>query len=57
MLRQEETLGRLEEFLGIPMARIPVREDSVGRWRSAADALPAHAFPPESIYHGLGVGI
>ena len=33
VLRQEETLTRLEEFLGIPLARIIVRPDAVGRWR------------------------
>jgi hypothetical protein len=33
VLDQERTLGRLEEFLGFGLARIPVRADSVGRWR------------------------
>ncbi|OGV71926.1 MAG: hypothetical protein A3K19_07450 [Lentisphaerae bacterium RIFOXYB12_FULL_65_16] len=33
VLRQEETLKRLEAFLGIPLARIPVRPESIGRWR------------------------
>lgn len=33
VLRQEETLKRLEAFLGIPLARIPVRPESVDRWR------------------------
>ncbi|MGC9360771.1 MAG: sulfotransferase family protein [Anaerolineae bacterium] len=33
VLRQEETLAKLEAFLGIPLARIPVRTDPVGRWR------------------------
>ena len=35
VLRQEETLARLEDFLGIPLARIVVRPDAVGRWRKA----------------------
>jgi hypothetical protein len=34
VLRQEETLKRLEVFLGIPLARIPVRPESIGRWRT-----------------------
>ena len=34
VLRQEETLQRLEEFLGFQLARIVVREDSVGRWKT-----------------------
>jgi hypothetical protein len=33
VLKQEETLTRLEAFLGIPLARIPVRPDSIGRWK------------------------
>lgn len=34
VFKQEETLERLEEYLGIPLARIPMRADSVGRWQS-----------------------
>ena len=34
VLKQEETLERLEAFLGIRLARIIVRPDSVGRWRT-----------------------
>jgi hypothetical protein len=32
--KQEETLERLEAFLGIPLARIVVRSDPVGRWKT-----------------------
>ena len=34
ILRQEETLGRLEAFLGIPLARIIVRRGTIGRWKT-----------------------
>lgn len=34
VLRQEQTLARLEAFLGIPLARIPVQPEAVGRWRT-----------------------
>jgi len=34
ILRQEETLRRLEKFLGIPLARIPVRPEALHRWRT-----------------------
>jgi len=34
VLDQERTLIRLEEFLGMPLARIEVRRDPVGRWKS-----------------------
>ena len=32
--KQEQTLEGLEAFLGIPLARIVVRSDPVGRWRT-----------------------
>ena len=34
VLHQEETLQRLEAFLGIPLARIIVRKDPIGRWKT-----------------------
>ena len=34
VLDQENTVRRLEEYLEIPLARIIVRPDSVGRWRT-----------------------
>ena len=34
VLRQDETLARLEEFLGFPLARIEVRPEVVGRYRT-----------------------
>jgi hypothetical protein len=34
VLTQEETLKRLEKFLGIPLARIIVRTDSIGRYET-----------------------
>ena len=33
VLNQEATLARLEEYLGIPLARIITRPDTVGRWK------------------------
>lgn len=42
VLRQEATLKRLEEFLGIPLARIIVRPDAVGRWKLDTER---HDFP------------
>ena len=35
VLRQDETLARLEGFLGIQLAKIPVRTEAVGRWKRA----------------------
>jgi hypothetical protein len=34
VLKQEETLKRLEDFLGIPLARIIVRRDSIERYKT-----------------------
>ena len=34
VLKQEETLKRLEDFLGIPLARVVARRDSIGRWKT-----------------------
>jgi hypothetical protein len=39
VLRQEETLKRLEQFLGIPLVRIPVKADAVGRWKTSREVL------------------
>lgn len=33
ILKQEETLARLEAFLGFPLGRIVVRPETVGRWK------------------------
>ncbi len=35
VLKQDETLARLEDFLGFRLSRIVVRPDSVDRWRQA----------------------
>jgi hypothetical protein len=34
VLDQETTLQRLEAYLGLPLARIPVRTEAVGRYDS-----------------------
>ena len=39
VLKQEETLRRLEAFLGIPLSRIVVRPEAVGRWKKAGGDL------------------
>ncbi len=53
IFRQEETLQRLEQFLGIPLARIPVRTDSVGRWRQANVTYDfPDLFPRDALYEG-----
>ena len=39
---QDATLARLSDFLGIPLAKIPMRADSVGRYKTDDGA---HMFP------------
>ena len=39
VFHQEETLRRLEGFLGIPLSRIVVRPEAVGRWKKAGGDL------------------
>ena len=34
VLKQNETLKKLEEFLDINLVRIPVKKDTVGRWKN-----------------------
>ncbi len=42
VLQQDATLGRLEEFLGLPLVKIAVRPEVVGRWK--ADHHGRHDF-------------
>lgn len=37
VLEQERVLKELESFLGIPMARLPVNPEAVGRWRRSGE--------------------
>jgi hypothetical protein len=52
VLRQEETLARLEAFLGFPLARIPVRPESVGRWRQQGAPAALAALRDDLLAHG-----
>lgn len=46
VLRQAETLARLESYLGMALVRTPVRHESVGRWRSDTGAHNFEFFAP-----------
>ncbi len=52
VLRQEETLTRLEAFLGIPLARIEVRPESIGRWRTDTEQNNFPCFQEELTKYG-----
>ncbi|MCX8053252.1 MAG: sulfotransferase [Armatimonadetes bacterium] len=52
VLNQEATLDRLEAFLGIPLAKIEVHPESVGRWKTD-DGVHYFDFLQEDM-HALG---
>lgn len=46
VLKQEETLARIEAFLGLPLARIIVREDSIARYETDTEVNYYDFFEP-----------
>jgi len=57
VLHQERTLAALEAFLGFPPARIPVRPETVGRWKTDDGAHDFAFFPREALYEGNAVDL
>jgi len=55
VLRQEETLKRLEDFLGFPLARIPVKPDAVGRWVGDTKTNYFDFFEPAMLEYGYEI--
>ncbi len=49
---QDETLARLEDFLGIPLAKIEMRKDPVGRYLSDEGEHDFDFFREDLIKHG-----
>jgi hypothetical protein len=39
VLKQDETLVRLERFLGLPLVKVDVNPEAVGRWRTSNEKL------------------
>jgi len=56
VLRQEETLPRLEDFLGMKLAKIPVRPEAVGRWKTAEGPHTFDFFEPALVEYGYEKG-
>lgn len=52
VLNQEATLKRLEGFLGMPLARIPVRPETVGRWKQDTGVHDFEFFTDEMKRYG-----
>jgi len=52
VFHQDEVLAKLETFLGIPMAKIEMRPDSVGRWKTDEGIHMFDAFKTDLIECG-----
>jgi len=57
VLKQEETLDRLEEFLGIPLARIPVQPEAVGRYKTDEGVNYYDFFEPAMREYGYEIPV
>lgn len=57
VLRQDETLARLEEFLGLPLGRIIVRPETVGRWKTDKGRHFFDFFRPSMVENGYLEGL
>ncbi len=53
--KQEETLERLEAFLGIPLARIIMRQDTINRWRQDEGVNYFDFFEPAMRAYGYAI--
>ena len=52
-----KTLERLEDFLGLPMGRIIVRPDSVGRWKTDTEKHYFDFFKEAMLENGYTEGL
>ena len=56
VLKQDQTLSRLEDFLGIQLAKIPIRTDPVGRWQTDTGVNYFDFLAPAMDEHGYEKG-
>jgi hypothetical protein len=56
VLEQDRTLKNLEQYLGIPLKKIPVRPESVGRWKQDTEKHDFD-FLQETIPSRSGIGM
>ncbi len=57
VLRQDETLARLEDFLGIKLAKIPVQPEVVDRWKRDDGVNYYDFFAPAMIEYGYEIPV
>lgn len=50
--KQNKTLRQIEEFLGVPMAKIIVKRETVGRWKTAQGDMPYDILQPALEQYG-----
>lgn len=55
VLKQDETLARLEGFLGFPLAKIEVNPDAVGRWKLDEGVNYYDFFEPAMLEYGYEI--
>jgi hypothetical protein len=55
VLKQDETLARLEDFLGIDLVKIPVRTDPIGRWKTDEGTSYYSFLGPAMVEYGYEV--
>jgi hypothetical protein len=55
VLNQDRTLAALGRYLGIPLAKVPVKPEAVGRWRSDEGVHYFDFFRDDLIEHGYDV--
>jgi hypothetical protein len=57
VLRQDETLARLEDFLEIKLAKVPVRPEVIGRWRHAEGQTTYDFLQEAMVEYGYGTPV
>ena len=57
VLCQDETLAKLEDFLGIKLASIPVQPETVGRWKQDEGVNYYDFFAPDMVEYGYEIPV
>ncbi len=55
VLNQEESLGKIEDFLGVKLARVPVQPETVGRWKLDQETNYYDFFAPAMQQYGYEI--
>jgi len=55
VLKQDETLARLEDFLGFDLVKVPVTPEPIGRWKTDEDVHDFGFFEPALVQYGYEI--